>query len=238
MDETILSTEDGAILYDPGILNHMTPALMRPEAWPESEPVTAPAGGGGRGATAFVAGDSGRFVLRHYHRGGLAARLSDDRYLWTGRDRTRPFREWRLLARLYEAGLPVPRPAAASYRRRGASYSGDLLSVRLEGVRSLSALLAEGSPSTELWRGIGATIRRFHDAGVCHADLNAHNVQVAGDGKVYLLDFDRGRLRPPGRWRGANLARLRRSLEKVRRSGTGAAPVDQDWQALLSGYGA
>ena len=78
-------------------------------------------------------------------------------------------------------------------------------------------------------------MRRFHDLGVCHADLNAHNVLLSEE-SVYLVDFDRCRLRAPGLWRDANLVRLRRSLEKV----TWALPAERfaesDWHALLDGY--
>ena len=59
---------------------------------------------GGRGTVAFVRDGERRWVLRHYRRGGLVARLLDDRYLWTGADRTRAFREWRLLRELRAAG--------------------------------------------------------------------------------------------------------------------------------------
>ena len=41
-----------------------------------------------------------QWVLRHYYRGGPIGRLLDDQFLWLGEDRTRCFREWRLLARL------------------------------------------------------------------------------------------------------------------------------------------
>ena len=64
------------------------------------------------------------------------------------------------------------------------------------------------------WVSIGRCIRRFHDLGVCHADLNAHNV-LLGEETVHLVDFDRCRLRADGLWRDGNLVRLRRSLEKI-----------------------
>src|SRR4029453_11025308 len=59
----------------------------------------------------------GRWVLRHYRRGGLIAKLSQDSYLWTGAARTRSFAEWRLLAELRRRGLRVPAPIAARYVR-------------------------------------------------------------------------------------------------------------------------
>ena len=48
-------------------------------------------------------------------RGGLVGKLVRDRYVWTGEDNTRPFVEWRLLAKLAVNDLRVPRPAAARY---------------------------------------------------------------------------------------------------------------------------
>jgi tRNA A-37 threonylcarbamoyl transferase component Bud32 len=68
-----------------------------------------------------------------------------------------------------------------------------------------------------LWRAIGSCIRQFHDARVCHADLNAHNILIDHAQRVFLIDFDRGKRRKAGSWRAANLARLKRSLEKITR---------------------
>jgi 3-deoxy-D-manno-octulosonic acid kinase len=189
----------------------------------------------GRGATYFINSDARRYVLRHYRRGGLMARLAGDRYAWRDEQRTRPFTEWQLTYRLHRAGLPVPAPIAARYRHRGATYTGDLLTERLATVGSLAQCLRTGALSVLTWISIGRCIRRFHDLGVCHADLNAHNVLLSEE-SVYLIDFDRCQLRAPGLWRDANLVRLRRSLEKV----TWALPAERfgesDWHGLLDGY--
>ena len=65
------------------------------------------------------------------------------------------------------------------------------------------------------WAAIGRCLRRFHDAGVQHADLNAQNIMLGAQGEVWVLDFDRGRLREPGAWRERVLDRLARSLAKI-----------------------
>ena len=44
---------------------------------------------GGRGSVVFLRDSVRRWVLRHYRRGGAVASLLDDRYLWTGEERTR-----------------------------------------------------------------------------------------------------------------------------------------------------
>jgi len=231
MVRRVETTGDGAILYDDALLSHPDPALFEPVRW-----AGAPRPERGRGTVLFISHEGRDWVLRHYHRGGLAARLSDDRFLWTGPDRTRAFREWRLLAELVALGLPAPRPVAARYRRHGSWYTADLVTARLRGVRPLSAVVVEGSADEGLWRAVGACIARFHARGVYHADLNAHNVQVDEAGAVWLLDFDRGRLRGHGeRWRDANLERLKRSLAKLRRQEQ-ASFAGQDWQWLLDSY--
>jgi 3-deoxy-D-manno-octulosonic acid kinase len=110
-----------------------------------------------------------------------------------------------------------------------------LLTVAVPGARTLTERLADGLPAAA-WSAVGATIRRFHDAGFCHADLNAHNILLDDTFRVTLIDFDRGTRRAAGRWRAANLARLQRSLRKVSAAEPEAFSADH-WAALLAGYG-
>lgn len=210
-----IPTADGAILYDPSRIDHPTAVDFDAVALTRAGRVAGQARG--RGSAWFVAARppaAGQWVLRHYRRGGLVARLSADRYLWRGAAATRCFRELELLAALEALGLPAARPVATRYVRGGASYRADLLTVAIPASQSLAALLAQPlAPAA--WYAIGACVRRFHDAGVCHADLNAHNVLLDAGGGVHLVDFDRGSIRAPGAWRAANLARLERSLAKL-----------------------
>jgi 3-deoxy-D-manno-octulosonic acid kinase len=229
-----IATEGGAILYDPGCVNN-APQLFDPDAWRARGALREQQGG--RGSVLFLDAGDRQFVLRRYLRGGLPARISRDRYLFLGEDRTRGFAELALLGRLVDAGLPAPAPAAARYERSGLLYRAAIVTLRLPPCESLAARLLSGSLDPAVWQAIGRTIRRFHDAGVQHADLNAHNVMLGESGEVWLLDFDRGRLRPPGDWPRAVLARLERSLAKVCRGRT-----DLDWRAgfarLAAAHGA
>jgi 3-deoxy-D-manno-octulosonic acid kinase len=172
-------------------------------------------------------------VLRHYRRGGLMARLVEDRYLWSGREQSRPWREFMLLARLVDQGLPVPRPVAARIIHRGPFYQGDLITTRLP-ARALSTLARERSNLP--WGAIGACIRAFHEAGVFHADLNAHNILLDAENRPFVIDFDRGEIRAPGAWQARNLARLRRSLDKLKAADPVFAFTPTDWEQLLVGY--
>jgi 3-deoxy-D-manno-octulosonic acid kinase len=125
---------------------------------------------------------------------------------------------------------------AARYCRRGLIYRGDLITEEIPGAQPLSVLLRASPLAAATWRDVGQCVRRFHDAGVCHADLNAHNILLDGAGRVYVVDFDRGARRAPGSWRVANLARLERSLRKVCRDLPGDRLGGDVWAALAEGY--
>lgn len=196
-------------------------------------------GGRGRGTTLCFDVDERTLVLRQYRRGGMMSRLGD-RYLRLGLRRSRAWRELTLLVRLHRAGLPVPRPVAARVEplAPGSPFVRQfLLTEHLPDTRTLTEVLRDAALDTAAWEGLGATIARMHAAGVDHADLNAHNILLDGQGVVHLIDFDRGRLRAvPGEWRGRNLARLRRSLDKLSGQAPGLRFTEADWQALERGY--
>jgi 3-deoxy-D-manno-octulosonic acid kinase len=226
---------DGAMLFDPTLMSPDEARLFDPDAWRVAGSVEAASGG--RGTIVFLSDGGRRWVLRRYRRGGAVARLLGDRYLWTGESRTRGFHEWRLLRQLADWQLPVPDPIAASYRRAGWFYRAELLTAELPTRITLAQALVREALSAQRWQSIGQCIKRFHQRGVQHADLNAHNVLLGETGEVYLLDFDRGRLRARGLWEEVVLARLERSLRKVTR----VLPVGRygptQWQELLAGYG-
>jgi 3-deoxy-D-manno-octulosonic acid kinase len=225
---------DGAMLYDASRAGNLSPEWFDPVYWAGLGAIEGEARG--RGTTLFVRAPKGQFALRHYRRGGLVAKLVRDAYLWTGEWRTRPFHEWCLTYHLRRHGLPVPAPVAARYRRRGALCTGDLITERIEGARALSGCVAESSLSFTDWIAVGRCIRRFHDFGACHADLNAHNILFDDAGAVWVIDFDRGALRARGLWRDANLVRLRRSLLKISDRLPPGHFTETDWQSLLAGY--
>jgi 3-deoxy-D-manno-octulosonic acid kinase len=232
VDAVRVATPLGAILFDARRLAQADADLLQPGRWQGAAGTRAR---GGRGEVRFVQGEFGAGVLRHYHRGGLFGRVNQDRYLWRGEDGTRSFREFRLLAALRARGMSVPAPIAAGYERHGAFYRADLLTALIPQASTLAERVADGLPAPQEWRRIGATLARFHREGVFHADLNAHNVMLDAQGRVWLIDFDRGELRPPAaEWARANLARLLRSLRKLganRRAGWPEA-----WGALQEGY--
>ncbi len=224
----------GAILFDGTQLRQADPRWFDPEAWGDR---AQRVDGSGRGGAWFIDASHGPCVLRQYLRGGMVGRFNRDQHLWRGTQHVRSFVEFRLLRELLRRDLPVPQPIAASYLRRGLSYRAWILMERIPDVRSLADHMA-GAPADAPLEQTGRLIARFHRAGLDHADLNAHNILFDGVGKGWLIDLDRGALRiPETRWREQNLARLKRSLLKLR----GARPeadVERDFARLRRSYDA
>jgi 3-deoxy-D-manno-octulosonic acid kinase len=230
----MLTDGNRIVIYDAARLPAPAPAWFTPEFWPQRSVLDR-----GRGATFALRASFGDAVLRRYRRGGAVARVLKDSYVWTGIAQTRPLREFRLLAAATMAGLPVPRPLAAEVRRHGAFYSGDLLMARIDAAQTLSAHLAAVSDwSTIDWKAIGATLGRIHASGFEHADLNAHNLLLDRDGKVWVIDWDRGRQRPRGDWTDQVLARLQRSLRKLHGARLDTDDARAAWRSLLDAHAA
>lgn len=232
MHERMQQDARGAILCDAAGPPQVGDDWFAPDYWRARNALRVQAGG--RGGVAIIKTPLGDCVLRHYRRGGLVRALLGDRYLWTGADRTRPFREFRLLAEIARLGLPGPLVVAARYQRQGLFYRADLITQRIAEAQTLAECLAARRLDHALAGEVGAVIGRFHRAGIWHADLNAHNILVSSAG-LHLIDFDRGRQRiPAAAWQRSNLRRLRRSLFKLGAASESEAQFEQDiWQPLL-----
>lgn len=235
MDTHIHASTHGTILYDAASVPQIDHAWFDPDHWQGDGRLQGR--GGGRASASFIDSPVGECVLRHYHRGGMVANVLGDRYLWTGRDNTRSFAEFRLLVRMSELGLPVPEPLAARYVRRGIHYAADLITRRIADSRTLAECLRGECLDAVLAEACGALVARFHRHGVWHADLNAHNILVTAQVN-YIIDFDRGQWRAPARaWQQSNLRRLRRSLVKLGAARNGEDVFDkQIWLPLMRGY--
>lgn len=237
MQAQVQPTPDGAIVFDPDAVAQAAfdPDWFEPEHWRARAATQTTTGG--RGSAMFVDTPFGSCALRHYRRGGMAARVFGDRYLWTGPERTRSFAEFRLLQSLRGKKLPVPQPIAARFRRAGPQYRADILTRRVDLAATLAELIGRGKFDAAIASRVGAEIARFHAQGVYHADLNAHNILLT-DASVWLIDFDRGELRHPARaWQLANLARLRRSLLKIGAARNGEPAFESDvWQPLVAAW--
>lgn len=238
--------DDGSTVWrDPARTAALAPADFTPPAATapaasardsgSERPVEHLATGSGRGQAALVQAEQGAYVLRHYRRGGLVARLSDDRFALEPVHSGRAMREFALLRLMQAWALPVPAPVAARHRPRALSYSADIAVAWLPGTRNLVQCLREARPAPAAWAAIGNAIRQLHERQVFHADLNAHNLLLDAQGRAWVVDFDKCERRPGSDWKAANLARLLRSLRKE----AGREPVfhwhEDDWVMLLAG---
>jgi 3-deoxy-D-manno-octulosonic acid kinase len=215
------------IIHDPAADGEIAADWFDPQRW---QGRMQPLDSGGRAPPHLVQTPLGPAVWRHYHRGGLIARLSSDGYLWNGLTRSRPWREFQVLQRLYGHGLSVPRPLAAQVRRRGGVYRGDLMTAWLADSESLARRWQEQRMVQADWEAVGTAIGRLHAQACDHADLNAHNVLFDPTGQVWIIDFDRACFRPAaGAWCERNLARLQRSLSKLH-----GPPAASDWELLCA----
>lgn len=191
----------------------------------------------GRGITYFVKHDQQEWVLRHYYRGGLIGKFNHDSYLFTGVKHTRAEKEYQLLQRLVELNLPAPVPVAYAVVRKNIHYQANILTSRIEGAQDLVARLSKGPLTASLWLAIGQCIAQFHRHGIYHHDLNAHNILIDNNNKVWLIDFDQGEQRSVKQsWQQANMNRLLRSFNKE----LGKLPTfhwqPTDWKLLMEGY--
>ena len=218
------------ILQDRGRLPALDALQFNASGYPSAQPVSDK---GGRGGAWFVACAAGPAVLKHYLRGGRAALVSRDSYVYLGEGRARSFAEFRLLKQLRSRDLPVPAPLAAFCLRKHWHYRAALLTERIAGARSFLELVRQGDAP---WQQAGQTLARFHLAGAQHSDLNANNVLIDAASQVHLIDWDKGRLHQgPGPWCAGVLARLQRSLKKE--LGAQYAQLsDRGWTTLETAY--
>lgn len=231
----------GYILYDPSRVAAPRSELFDPD-WLQRhgqlQPVTS-----GRGEAWLVDVQQQHWVLRRYLRGGLVARFNRQLYLGWDMARSRAWREWHLLQRLHRLGLPVPRPIAARihwpWSRVTGLYQASILVERIAGARTLAQYLqqsAQDQARDDIWKAVGACIARFHRHNVYHADLNANNILLDEHDRVYLIDFDRGAIRPGNQWKQSNLQRLHRSLLKLQGLHELFNFDEGNWTDLLAAY--
>lgn len=192
----------------------------------------------GRGRVHQVHDAKAAYLLRHYYRGGLMARVIHDRFLAQPLARSRAMAEFLLLGDLRARGLPVPQACAARHVRRGPFlYSADILVALIPQAKDVAQLLHHARALTAgQWQRLGHAVRRLHDEQVFHADLNCHNLMLDASDRAWIVDFDKCGFRAGDNWKHDNLARLLRSLRKERRLDPQLHWSEDDWLSFLAGY--
>ncbi|MBX2835697.1 MAG: 3-deoxy-D-manno-octulosonic acid kinase [Gammaproteobacteria bacterium] len=209
------------------------------DGWLQASDVLSGHASGGRATAQFLNIENTSLVLRRFRRGGFARRLSTSDYIWTGLEQTRAFAEFNCLVALDAQRLPAPKPYACEVVRSGITYQASLITHRIAGQTLAKMQQGVDGLKESVMHQVGRCIARFHSAGVCHADLNAHNilVELAPEPKVSLIDFDKALLQQHAQleWRQKNLDRLHRSLRKEQNKRDVDQPIAH-WQSLLAGY--
>lgn len=178
--------------------------------------------GTGRGPRAVIVLPGGvSLLVKQYLRGGFLSRFNRERYF----NPRRFFEEIEVGYQAKAAGLPVGEPLGLVVRRAPPGWRAWGMFRFIENARDLAAWFAGGEEPRllqELWNEALGLVRRAHEAGLDHPDLNLGNILArrAPDGRfdLFLIDLDRARWRgePLLPWsRQKALERLERSRRKV-----------------------
>ena len=185
--------------------------------------------GAGRGGTARLRlADGTTAVLKQMRRGGALAALWRDRYAGT----RRLLDNLRIPLEAVRRGVSTARPLAMllvpgppGFNRAWAAYE------EIAGAPNLIDYLRSAEPPTDQEiDDVAGVIRKMHDEGIEHRDLNLGNLLLRrrdnAEAEAFVVDLDRGRLwdRPvPLRLRIRALCRLERSTVKL----FGERPIEE-----------
>ena len=181
-----------------------------------------------------------RMVLRQYVHGGLFRNFTRSLYLFGSRS----FRELALTSEIRSCGIPTIQPIAAIHRLvLPPFYQAYLLSVEIPYSKDLIQYFQGIGPrpsrenivqKRKTIRSAGVLLRKLHQSGFYHGDLQLKNILIAGD-QLLLIDFDRSyRKRTLSlKERMKNLLRLNRSAEKQRLLGLPITRTDR-WRFFLA----
>jgi hypothetical protein len=205
--------------------------------------LSAAPSGAGRGSTArLLLPDGRRLVLKKLLRGGAAGRLR--RELFSGTARLLGNIVTPLMAA--ERGIATPAPAALlMVPGPPGFYHAWLAMEEIASASDLSTIIDSGS-SVSLDQAAAAMrlVRRAHDNGLDHRDLNLGNILVrttaAGECEAFIIDLDKARLaagKLPFRRKLAALLRLERSyLKRMALSGVRVVRGEREcWYELYAG---
>jgi len=177
----------------------------------------------GRGAAFGVTLGAQSVVVRHARHGGLLAPLLGDRF-W---GEPRFYREAALSRTLARERVRTPAVLAGVCYRLGPCHRADVVTAAVDGADLVELFYGAAPPwgaaRAAVLGAVGALVRRLHDAGFVHPDLQLRNLLVRGAGEArpeaWLLDVDTCRpMRADGdAERSRNLDRLYRSWAKWNR---------------------
>jgi len=134
----------------------------------------------------------GPVVVKAYMRGGLIRHLIKRHYFRLGS--TRCQKEFELLQSVRRAGINAPEPIAFAYKGR-LYYMNWLITRAIPQPKSLAQLAhTDASVAQQLMPAVITQISKLIQHHIQHIDLHPGNVLVDQDGRVFIIDFDKGRV--------------------------------------------
>ncbi len=180
-------------------------------------------------------------VVRQYSHGGLMRAITGNLYLFGARS----FGELAITEEIRSCGIPTIEPIGAIHLDTDFPllYRAYLLTLEVPGALNAIQYLEKmrGSPGQErlshkrkMIRNSGLLLRRFHQSGFFHQDLQLKNILVDGD-RILIIDFDRSYRKRilSMEERIKNILRLNRSVEKWKRFGLPITRTDR-WRFFIA----
>ncbi|MCX7857831.1 MAG: AarF/UbiB family protein [Deltaproteobacteria bacterium] len=156
----------------------------------ETEPYVS---GLGRGRIKFISHEGQNLVVRQYLHGGLLRGITGDRYISS----KRVINEISVLLYLKTKGFPCPEPYCALIKNGFGSKRLFLITKKIDNAVPFSQILKEtkGNRRARQILALACLVTRLFKLGVIHADLHLSNVLVANNNELFIVDFDRAKIK-------------------------------------------
>lgn len=108
--------------------------------------------------------------------------------------------------------------------------SCSIVMERVEGSSVKDYLDAHPDEADEVCAGIGSTVARLHNAGICHGDLTTSNMIREPSGRICLIDMSMGKTRAELEDIGVDLRLLERAFASAH------VDLPEAFKVLMSSY--
>jgi 3-deoxy-D-manno-octulosonic acid kinase len=156
----------------------------------------------------------GSVVVKHYTRGGFLGNFVKKRYLKWGK--TRCELEYELLKKVKNLGISTPELVACSFKG-SLFYKAWLVTKEIKNHKTLASLsCTDETLSAAIMEKLVDQVVILIKNNILHVDLHPGNVLVDEDGRVFIVDFDKGGVYLKGKnnLQDRYLARWQRSVIK------------------------
>lgn len=155
--------------------------------------------------------------LKLYSHGGIFKYLFPKYFFFTNRF----LHEFHLYRDILKNELPIPEYLGGFWRKERGFYKCGVITRYISDTITLEIFLNDVlTPIEDKYHILiksGKAIKKMHDLGIFHYDLQIRNILVHKQSKsIYLIDFDKAKRMPPLNLfcRSLNLMRLKRSFIK------------------------